>query len=146
MDSPDHGTARGRVAPLRLEASARFGVLQTYLRLYLDPGGELLSEPSGVRDLAQFLASAVVAGTGETAARHGVACRTLNGSCSGAVETRLEAQARRVVWQCPVCGLSGSIAGWEGTRWDRRPVKRAAAVRAKTTARDTRVRREVGLA
>jgi uncharacterized protein with PIN domain len=61
--------------------------------------------------------------------RQPAACRTLNRTCPGSLKTRIELQASRIVWQCPVCGLAGSIDGWEGTQWDRMK----AAKRRKTT-------------
>jgi hypothetical protein len=39
--------------------------------------------------------------------------------CPGAIETAIEPWPRRIEWWCPVCGDSGSVFGWEWTRWNR---------------------------
>jgi len=126
-----------RVTPWlpRTGAPPPYGVLQSWFRMYLDAQGELLAEPSGVRAFGQFLAEVVQEGTsGDDEAMSAVACRDLSGRCDGSIETQLDAAGRRIAWWCPTCGASGSVAGWEGTAWDRRsvvaPVRKRPAVGA----------------
>ena len=114
-----------------------------YLPPYLDERGEIKADPGIDRAFVEFTtAVAAVATRAAAGKRPGrVACqahgRKVN--CPGVLATSIEQWPRRIEWWCPACGDSGSIFGWEWTRWNRMDLWGS----EKTVAR-ARVRRKVG--
>ena len=116
---------------------SRCYVLRTHLPLFLGADGEMTREPGIWRDLGEFVTAIVVVGSRRLAGKRSgqVACRGRRTQfCPGEIETKLESPTRHLLWWCPVCGDSGEISGWAGTKWDRskpavRPAKKK-AVRA----------------
>jgi len=53
--------------------------------------------------------------------RTNVGCRRFPARrpCRGEIRARFSDKSR-ISWECPVCRDTGTIEGWEGTRWDRR--------------------------
>ena len=49
-----------------------------------------------------------------------VGCRRRPGHkrCPGKIRTALDVDADTISWACPVCGDSGIISKWKGSRWD----------------------------
>lgn len=91
------------------------------LRNFLGDKGEIAPMPGPARRLAEHLAAIVAMAThGE---RGEVACRRRPGRrpCAGRIAASIEEDTGEIDWQCPECGDSGLITGWEGTFWDVRP-------------------------
>jgi len=93
---------------------------------FLDEYGVIPAEmPGPVRNIALFL-GAIVAWVTVRQVTHdeqtNVPCRRSPNRrrCSGTIYAGVAADAATIVWECPVCGDTGMISGWEGTPWDRR--------------------------
>ena len=101
----------------------RRGFWLMHLPDYLDGNGEIKADPGVDRVFVEFT-TAVVAKATRTAAGKQPGRAACPGygrkvTCSGAIDTSIEQWPRRIEWWCPACGDSGSIFGWEWTRWNR---------------------------
>jgi hypothetical protein len=96
----------------------------TDLRHFLEPDGDLGPKSGPARSIAAYLASIVGWVTAAGVAGHtrtNVFCRRRpdRRPCEGEIRAGFE-DSETIGWECPVCGDRGTIAGWSGTRWDRR--------------------------
>jgi hypothetical protein len=133
--SPVRGAGTDRTADGYVLRMDRGGMLQTYLRYYLEPDGSLGHEVGALRPTTAFLCEVVAMGTRKAAGKRPGSVRCVSypttGGCGAPIETRMAQAPRRLEWWCPKCGASGTIRGFEGTRWDRsKPAARPKAVRA----------------
>ena len=120
-----------------------WGVLQTYLPLYLEPDGSVRRDLGGLHPLYEFLCEVAAMGTRKAAGKRPGTVRcvsyTASGGCGTPVDVVMEERPRRLVWRCPKCAASGSIRGFEGTRWDRsKMVRRTAPERKRAGAAATK--------
>lgn len=101
----------------------RHGLWLMYLPRYLDESGEIKADPGIDRGFVEFTAAVVARATRAAAGKRPgrVACHAYGKplTCSGVIETEIAQWPRRIEWWCTVCGNSGSIFGWEWTRWNR---------------------------
>ena len=94
------------------------------IRHYLDEKtGEFPPLPAPAMAIALFCGAVVawVSGwPGPGGELTNVPCRRSRARppCYGDVYARL-APDDRIEWRCAVCGESGVVSGWRGTRWDR---------------------------
>ena len=121
----DEQDDRGRGRPL-------LGRSADVLSLYLEPDGSVRRELGGLHALYEFLCEVAAMGTRKAAGKRPGTVRcvsyTASGDCGTPVEVVMEERPRRLVWRCPKCAASGSIRGFEGTRWDRsKPSRRRKA-------------------
>jgi hypothetical protein len=104
-------------------APGRHGFWSAYLPDYLDADGAIKVDARIDRTFVEFTTAVTALATRAAAGKRPgrVACRAYGKhvTCSGAVEAAIEPWPRRIEWWCPVCGDSGSIFGWEWTRWNR---------------------------
>jgi hypothetical protein len=102
---------------------ARRGLWLTYLPQYLDEHGEIKGDPGIDRRFVEFTTAVVAMATRAAAGKRPgrVACRAHGKpvTCPGEIETEIAQLPRRIEWWCPVYSDSGSIFGWEWTRWNR---------------------------
>lgn len=80
-----------------------------------------------------------VLSTGSREEPTGVICRRRpqRRPCPGVIDALVEPDHSAIVWWCPACGDHGRIAGWQGTRWDRRPRPAAGMAHATTVTTST---------
>ena len=124
------------VTPGRLKVSSeRRGLWLTYLPHHLDEDGEIKGEPGIDRTFVEFTTAVVAMATRAAAGKRPgrVACRAHGKpvTCPGEIETEIAQLPRRIEWWCSVCGNSGSIFGWEWTRWNRSKMVRRTALERK---------------
>ena len=101
------------------------------LRHFLDEEGEIPDElPGPALEMALFLGSIAAWVTSRECrdpycedAWTNVPCRRRprRRRCRGTIVAWLDSDGATIVWQCLNCGDRGTITGWEGTDWDRRP-------------------------
>ena len=141
--SPVRGAGTDRTADGYVLRIDRGGMLQTYLRYYLEPDGSLGRELGALQPTTAFLCEVVAMGTRKAAGKRPGSVRCVShqadGRCGAPVETLMAQAPRRLEWWCPKCGISGTIRGFEGTRWDRsKPAaRRSTAVEKKKRKKAT---------
>jgi len=103
--------------------SERHGFWLTYLPHFLDEHGEIKQDPGIDRRFVEFTTAVTAMATHAAAGKRKgrVACRAYGTpvTCPGEIETEIAQLPRRIEWWCPVCWDSGSVFGWEWTRWNR---------------------------
>lgn len=97
------------------------------IRHYLDGVGNLSLPPGPARKLAEYVGSIVHAVTsqakdsGETVTSVRCRCRPKRKPCQSNLLAGCSPADRALInWQCPACGFSGNVIGWQGTQWDKR--------------------------
>lgn len=100
------------------------------IRHYLDEGGNLSLPRGPARKLAEYVGSIVHAVTslpmdsGLTVTSVRCRCRPKRKHCPADLIAGYSPGDRSVIaWQCPACGISGNVTGWQETQWDRRKVR-----------------------
>jgi hypothetical protein len=94
------------------------------LRHFLDEDGSLPDLPEPALKLALHL-GAIVGWVSRSPSRDlrptNVPCRRRPGRrrCLGEIQARLVPDTGTIEWTCPFCFDGGTIAGWEGTLWDK---------------------------
>lgn len=86
------------------------------------PEEETYTLPKQALKLWAFFGSIVDGTVGRPPFRRtaGIRCRRRpkRVPCSGVIESELHPNGNEIRWWCPVCGDSGLISNWKGTRWD----------------------------
>ena len=94
----------------------------TDLTHFLDGKGDIpVGMPREARELASFFALIVdsvtsVFPTTDGGVGTGIRCHSTG--CQGKIIGTLDRRDGPVGWYCPACGDGGTIANWQGTRWD----------------------------
>jgi hypothetical protein len=97
----------------------------TDMRHYVDEDGCLPEQmPGPALNLALFLGSIIGWTTSHppgTYEQTNVPCRRMPARrrCIGDIYARYEPDGA-IAWECPICGDSGFIRGWEDTLWNRK--------------------------
>ena len=91
---------------------------------FLDEKGELISQPTQARKLAEYLAAIITMMVSypdpEYSPEYRVLCRRRPNRkpCLTDIAGWLDRETDDVVWICPVCQDKGLISNWRGTMWD----------------------------
>lgn len=87
---------------------------------FLDEEGNIPMEMhKDGRKIASFLAMVVDTCTFmRPLTKMDINIRCFKRGCHGRVIAELQYPEMEVHWECPSCGNSGRISGWEGTKWD----------------------------
>jgi hypothetical protein len=85
---------------------------------FLDENGTIAQQMyKEGREMAGFLALCVDFATQPLPFTRSSGIRCVMKKCPGNVNIDMNFQAGLINWSCPVCKESGTISGWQGTRW-----------------------------
>jgi hypothetical protein len=90
---------------------------------FLDEDGEIISEPSQAKVLAEYLAAIIMMASfpePEYPPEYKVSCRRRPNRkpCQEEISGWIEPESDDIYWICPRCNDKGRISNWRGTIWD----------------------------
>jgi hypothetical protein len=95
----------------------------TDLSDFLDEAGDIISQPSKAKTLAEYYSSIVFMVSypdPEYPAEYSVKCRKRPNRkpCLGKIFGFINPEADDILWMCPKCYERGLISNWRGSMWD----------------------------
>ena len=95
----------------------------TDLSDYLDEAGDIVSEPTQSKALAEFYTDIVFMTSYpdlEYPSEYNVKChcRPKHKPCHGKIAGYINRETDYIVWMCPRCIDRGLISNWRGSMWD----------------------------
>ncbi len=86
---------------------------------FLDKNGEIAkSMPKEAREKASFFTLLIDKFTSSWKNELKTDIRCFQPGCDGHIFTRKNFQTHDIEWHCLMCGASGTITKWQGTKWD----------------------------